>query len=314
MARVLCVLTSVVFAASATLFVANPAMAQSADPGSTFKDCETCPDMVVIPKGKATLGSEPWEQGHLPVEGLVREVTIDYALAVSKYETTRTQFAEFITETGYEPVDNSQCFSWNYSRYLGFVEWHAWDSPGIYQEPTHPVICVSWQDGTAFADWLSKKTGREYRLPSTTESEYATRAGTRGPWFWGPNSFEACDYANVADNSFRQVYKFDAPFDCDDGYQNTAPVGTFKPNAWGLHDMLGNVWEWTSDCGHSAIINPPSDGSAWTGGDADCSMRTLRSGSWVTGTSQVRASAQYYFADVYHSQIAGFRVVTVMGD
>ena len=303
-------------AATVVLFglaVALPAHAQSSDAGTIFKDCDTCPEMVVIPKGTATLGSEPWEQGRLPVEGPVREVTIDYALAVAKYETTRTQFAEFIAATGYEPVDNLQCFSWNYSRYLGFVEGHTWNNPGIFQEPNHPVICVSWQDGRAFANWLSEKTGRKYRLPSTTESEYATRAGTRGAWFWGTNSFEACEYANVADISFRQVYKFDAPFDCDDAYQNTAPVGTFKPNPWGLHDMLGNVWEWTSDCGHDTADNPPTDGSAWTSGrDADCSMRTLRSGSWVTGTSQVRASAQYYFADVYHSQIAGFRLVTVI--
>ncbi|MFT7266467.1 MAG: sulfatase activating formylglycine-generating enzyme [Halioglobus sp.] len=297
------------------LFLSLHVPAQTVIPGTTFRDCDTCPEMVVIPVGSSILGSEPWEQGRMSAEGPSREVTIGYALAVSKFETTRVQFAEFIADTGYQPVNNSQCFSWNYSRYLGFVPWHTWERPGIYQEPNHPVICVSWRDASAFADWLSGKTGRRYRLPSTAESEYATRAGTRGPWFWGTNSFDACTYANVADDSFRRVYHFAAPFDCDDSYQNTAPVGTFKPNPWGLHDMLGNVYEWTSDCFHPEMIDLPRDGRAWTEGrGVDCSMRTLRSGSWVTGTSQVRASAQYFFADDYHSQIAGFRLVTELQD
>jgi len=287
--------------------------AQSDSPASTFKDCETCPIMIVLPQGKATLGSEIWEQGRLPFEGPVREATIAYTLAYAKHETTRTQFSEFISDTGYIPVDNSQCFSWNYSRHLGYVSWHTWDHPGIYQEESHPVICVSWRDATAFAKWLTEKTGRTYRLPSATEFEYALRAGTRGPWFWGTSSAEACKYANVADFSFRKVYQFDAPFDCDDNYQNTAPVGAFQPNPWGLHDMLGNAWEWTDDCARKNFDDPPLDGSAWLDGqDADCSQRTVLSGSWVTGTGAVRAAAQYHLGDDYHSQIAGFRVVTVV--
>ena len=295
------------------IFGSEGVSAQSMEPGTVFRDCETCPEMVVLPIGRMILGSEPWEQGRLPIEGPIREVKIEYSLAYAKYETTRTLFREFIVDTGYEPVDNSQCFSWNYSRYLGYVSWHTWDKPGIYQEKNHPVICVSWLDGTAFANWLSNKTGRKYRLPSSTEFEYALRAGTRGPWFWGTSSVEACKYANVADYSFRKVYDFDAPFDCDDTYQNTSPVGAFQANPWGLYDMLGNAWEWTNDCGREAIDESPQDGSAWTSGEGvDCSLRTLRSGSWVTGTGAVRAAAQYFLGEDYHSQIASFRVVTVL--
>lgn len=284
-----------------------------ASPGETFQDCDTCPLMTVLPAGEATLGSEPWVQGRLPYEGPVRAVTISYVLAMAAHETTRAQFAEFIDDTDYVPVDNSQCFSWNFTSYLGYVSWHTWENPGFYQEETHPVVCVSWRDATAFANWLSKKTGRTYRLPSSSEFEYALRAGTRGPWFWGTASAEACTYANVADFTFRKVYMFDAPFDCEDGYPNTAPVGTYESNPWGLYDMLGNVWEWTDDCARERIDNPPLDGSPWIDGDgANCAQRVVRSGAWVTGTGAVRAPAQYYLGDDYHSQILGFRLVTVL--
>ena len=297
--------------AAAALAMAQPAMAAETSPGSTFKDCDTCPEMVAIPKGTATLGSEPWEQGRLPFEGPIRQVKIDYQLAVAKTEVTRAQFGEFIKTTGYVPVDNSKCNSWNPTGFLGYVRWHTWENPGFLQEETHPVICVSWRDATAFAEWLSKKTGRTYRLLSSAEFEYALRGGTRGPWFWGTSSAEACAYANVADLTFRRFYQFDAPFDCDDKYMNTSPVGIFKPNPFGLHDMLGNAWEWTDDCGRENVANPPTDGSPWTEG-GNCKQRVVRSGSWVTGTGAVRAAAQYYLGDDYHSQIAGFRVATVL--
>ena len=151
------------------------------NPGDVFQDCDTCPEMIVLPTGEAMLGSEPWVQGRLPFEGPVRTATIEHVLAMSQHETTRAQFKEFIDATGYVPVDNSQCFSWNFTSYLGYVSWHTWENPGFYQQETHPVVCVSWRDATAFAAWLTEKTGRTYRLPSSTEFEYASRAGTRGP-------------------------------------------------------------------------------------------------------------------------------------
>jgi len=283
------------------------------NPGDVFQDCDTCPEMIVLPTGEAMLGSEPWVQGRLPFEGPVRTATIEHVLAMSQHETTRAQFKEFIDATGYVPVDNSQCFSWNFTSYLGYVSWHTWENPGFYQQETHPVVCVSWRDATAFAAWLTEKTGRTYRLPSSTEFEYASRAGTRGPWFWGTASASACTYANVADFTFRKVYLFDAPFDCDDGFPNTAPVGNYKPNPWGLYDILGNVWEWTDDCSREDVDNPPLNGAPWLDGkDADCTQRVVRSGSWVTGTGAVRAPAQYFLGDSYHSQILGFRLVSVM--
>lgn len=297
--------------APALALTAGPAHAQDA----TFSDCETCPTMQPVPSGSAMLGHEPHEanvkRGDLPL----REVSIDYALAVSAHEVTVGQFRAFIEATGYELLTDG-CNTWAEGRILGYVKHHDWSYPGYPQNETHPVVCVSYDDATAYANWLSETTGKPYRLPTSTEFEYATRAGTRGPWFWGPANRDACTYANVADRTFRRNFVLAPLFDCDDGYEYTAPVGSFEPNEWGLYDMLGNAWEWTEDCGHfESEAPPPVDGRAWLAeDDGDCSRRIPRGGSWVSGSDWVRAAAQAGDRAIYHSQLLGFRVALTLDE
>lgn len=284
----------------------------------TFTDCEHCPDMVTIPSGQAILGSEPWIANRKGGDGPIREATITYSFAVATTETTRAQYRAFIDATGYEtPHEPGRegCNTWTFDRVLGFVRAHNWDKPGFDQREDHPAICISALDAEAYATWLAETTGKPYRLLSSTEFEYATRAGTRGPWFWGNSNVDACTYANVADLTFRRLYDYAPVFACDDANERTAPVGSYEPNPWGLHDMLGNAWEWTADCVHPDMNKVPTDGRVWRDeDDGDCSKRVPRGGSWASGTDWVRAAAQAADGALYHSQLLGFRVALTVDE
>ena len=279
---------------------------------ASFNDCANCPDMVAIPAGSAMLGAEPFEANRKSGDGPLRQVTIAYPLAIAKTETTRAQYRLFMEESGHQMLQNG-CNTWARNRVLGFVKAHDWDAPGYPQTEAHPVICVSHSDASAYAAWLTAKTGKPYRLLSSAEFEYATRAGTRGPWFWGSAESDACTYANVADDTFRRSFDSAPPFSCDDGYEHTAPVASFAANPWGLHDMLGNAWEWTDDCVHADWTGAPTDGSAWLAqDDGQCERRVPRGGSWVSGTDWVRSAAQAGDPAEYHSQLLGFRVALTL--
>lgn len=294
---------------AALLAVTVSPVAFAADP---IQHCDDCPEMIALPAGSAMLGVEPYEANTKGNDGALHEVMIDYNLAVAKTETTRAQYRVFMEESGHE-MAQAGCNTWANNRILGYVKNHQWYAPGYPQNEQHPVVCVSHVDATAYADWLTEKTGRPYRLLSSTEFEYATRAGTRGPWFWGTNSKAACEYANVADAIFRKNFTYAPVFDCDDGYEFTAPVATYEPNAWGLYDMLGNAWEWTDDCLHRDMSGVPTDGRAWLDeDDGECERRTPRGGSWVSGSDWVRAGAQAGDFAVYHSQLLGFRVALTL--
>ena len=291
-----------------------PALAASTVPASaqetsgSFLDCENCPTMIVVPSGEAMIGAEPFEANQKRGDIPVRKVRIGYKLAVGKTEVTRGQYRAFMEESGHVMATDG-CNTWGRSRIMGYVPNHNWDNPGFPQNDSHPVVCVSHVDATAYVRWLATKTGRPYRLLSSTEFEYATRAGSRGPWFWGTSQREACKYANVADDVFRRNFDHAPVFKCDDGYEHTSPVASFEANPWGLHDMLGNVYEWTDDCLHRDRSGVPTDGRAWLEeNDGECERRVPRGGSWVSGTDWVRAAAQAADPAIYHSQLLGFRV------
>lgn len=264
--------------------------------------------MTVIPSGKAWLGVEPFEANTKRGDVALREVTISYGLAVGAKEITRAQYRTFMEASDHQ-MATAGCNTWGVNRILGYVKSHTWNAPGFPQNEQHPVVCVSHVDATAYVEWLSEKTGKSYRLLSSTEYEYAARAGTRGPWFWGLSAAQACEYANVGDDNFRRSFDYAPVFNCDDGYLHTAPVGSYKPNAWGLYDMLGNAWEWTQDCLHRDTTNIPLDGSSWLEEDGgECDRRIPRGGGWVSGTDWIRAGAQAGDLAPYHSQLLGFRV------
>lgn len=278
----------------------------------TFIDCSGCPEMVAVPAGEAILGPEPYEANARAGEAPQRNVRIGYRLAVARTEVTRAQYRAFMDASGHRMAQTG-CNTWRRNRVIGFVREHSWDNPGYPQAETHPVVCVSHADAGAYATWLAARTGKPYRLLSSSEFEYATRAGTRGPWFWGLKSGDACAYANIADDTFRRSFDSAPTFGCNDGYEHTAPAGSFAPNPWGLHDMLGNAWEWTDDCHHDDMAGVPTDGSAWQSADGgDCSRRIPRGGSWVSGTDWVRAAAQSTDGATYQSQLLGFRVALTL--
>ena len=271
-------------------------------PGSVIRDCPTCPFMTVLPGGRFQQGSASGSSGSTSFEYPQHGVDIGYPIAMSTNDVTVGEFREFITATG---RDMQGCDTYD-------GEWRhrpnaSWTDPGFTQGTTHPVTCVSWNDAVAYAQWLSAKSGHRYRLPSASEWEYASRAGGDEVRPWKTSAAGACAAANVADQSAARRYPGWTVFPCDDGYINTAPVGSFKANAFGLNDMLGNVFQWTQDCWRDDYSGAPADGSARS--DGDCAEHEMRGGSWFSSPAYVSASYRNHFAAGYRTSSVGFRLV-----
>ena len=285
-----------------------PAAVSGPRAGDSFRDCPQCPEMVVVPAGSYRMGSPSYEQGRQEDEGPVHEVTIAAPFAIGRYEVTVAEFGRFVDETGY--LAGNSCYAYeggNWETRAG----QGWRNPGFGQSGRHPVACANWNDAQAYAAWLSRETGEKYRLPSESEWEYAARAGTTTARYWGDGESAQCRHANGGDAGVKERYS-DWNWtvaSCRDGHVHTAPVGSFAANGWGLHDMLGNVWEWTEDCRNGSYAGAPSDGSAWEYGD--CSVRVLRGGSWVNGPSNLRAADRGWSTTGYRFLI-GFRVARTL--
>jgi formylglycine-generating enzyme required for sulfatase activity len=229
-------------------------------------------------------------------------VAIAYPFAMSTNAVTVDEFRAFVAATGRNMQGGCDIYDGNWRRRPD----SSWENPGFAQTGSHPVTCASWNDAKAYAAWLSKTTGHRYRLPSASEWEYAARAGGAAVLPWADAS-GACTGANVADQSAARHYPGWTVFGCDDGFAFTAPVGSFKANAFGLNDMLGNVFQWTEDCWRADYAGAPIDGSARTGGD--CSDHELRGGSWFSTPAYVRANYRNHFAADYRTSSVGIRVV-----
>ena len=277
--------------------------------GEKFRDCPDCPQMVVIPAGSYRMGSPSREHGRTGDEGPVHEVKIGAPFALGVHEVTVAEFARFVDETGHSA--GSRCFTykggkWKEGRRRG------WRNTGFGQSDRHPAACVSWDDAQAYAAWLSRKTGERYRLPSESEWEYAARAGTSTSRYWGDSKSGPCRHANGADASLKGRYP-DWPWtvvSCQDGQAYTAPVGGYEANGWGLHDMLGNVWEWTEDCWNASYEAAPLDGTPW--GHGDCAVRVLRGGSWESSPSALRAAFRVRNSAGDRNSSIGFRVARTL--
>ena len=252
---------------------------------STFSDCPDCPSMINIPAGTFAMGFDGGEDGR--PEGPVRQISVP-AFAMGVYEITQAQFAYFVSQTGYQPKGG--CRVWPDEKMAdGAV--YSWQDPGYGKTPLpdQPVACVSWYDAVAYANWLAEVTGKPYRLPSEAEWEYATRAGSTSDYYWGDDPEDGCDHANMNDASGAQNGFRWAQAACDDGHRMAAPVGSYQPNAFGLYDMLGNVWEWLADCYVLDYAGVPVDGSAYTPSET-CDRRSVRGGSWITRPDRHRVS------------------------
>jgi formylglycine-generating enzyme required for sulfatase activity len=231
----------------------------SLKPKDSFKECEQCPEMMVVPAGSFTMGS-PRSGGRIySDQGPQHRVRFSRPFAVGKYAVTFAEWDECVADggcNGYRPQDEG----WGRGK--------------------QPVINVSWDDVQTYVTWLSGKTGKTYRLLSEAEREYVTRAGTTTPFWWGSDSWGSeANYAEGGSYGPNGEYS-----------DRTLPVDWFKPNPWGLYQVHGNVWEWTADCWHNNYKGAPSNGSAWVG---YCLMdRVLRGGSWANGSGYLDAAVR----------------------
>jgi formylglycine-generating enzyme required for sulfatase activity len=296
---------------------AKQRLAQISSDGKTklsgvFKDCDGCPAMVTIPAGKFIMGSPPNEAGRDDDEGPPHLVTIEQPFALGKTEVTVGQFRGFVKAVGYttDAEREGKCWTVNDKREWAELSGANWTNPGFSQGDDHPVACVSWNDARAYIAWLREKSGQRYRLPSEAEWEYAARAGTTRKWIWGVDEDDSCQMANIGDLTVKEHYPSWTTTLCRDKYLYTAPVGSFSANRFGLHDMIGNVWEWAQDCYNKSYDNAPTDGSAWIGGD--CSLRVERGGSWGNTPAGARSAIRDGDAPTRRGSYLGFRVARTL--
>jgi formylglycine-generating enzyme required for sulfatase activity len=266
-------------------------------PGSQFRECSGCPLMVVVPSGQFTMGASAAdiEAGDAPKSSApARSVTISRPFAVGKFEVTFSEFDACVSAGGcrnYRPGDNG----------LG--------------RGTRPVINISWDDAKLYVRWLSTTTGKVYRLLSEAEWEYAARAGSTTKYHFGNDEKSLCGFANVADASGSQEKRGNDGFGtwqlCDDGHFKTAPVGSFRPNDFGLYDVHGNVSEWVEDPWHDDYTGAPSDERPWTTGGS-VSFRIARGGSFYHLASGVTSTYRFKYHAADQGNLIGFRVARTL--
>ena len=254
-------------------FPATGAGGQAHDPGDVFRDCAECPEMVMVPAGSFMMGSNSGDDDERPRH----KVTIGRPFAVGKYEVTFRQWDACVKGggcKGYQPDDEG---------------WGRGD---------RPVINVSWRDARSYVLWLSRKTGKRYRLLSEAEWEYAARAGTAGPYHFG---------TSISSDEANYYVRIPVP---------TVPAGSFPPNGFGLHDVHGNVWEWVEDCYHDSYRGAPVDGSAWQVGSCESfegsTRYVLRGGSWLDDPENLRSASRGTLPAGGRYDIGGFRVARTL--
>lgn len=273
--------------------------------GTRFRDCDDCPEMVVIAPGRFQMGFEGGEPERY--EGPVRNVTIERRFAAGRTEITVAEYRTFVEASGYQAARG--CNAWD-GVTVTKLEDGRWEDPG-YGRPVRsdePAVCVDWTDAQAYVEWLATETGKPYRLLSEAEWEYAADAGSESSFPWGDDPEGVCEFANVFDLDAADSKNGMpiSPVDCRDGWQSVAPVGSLSPNAFGLHDMVGNVWEWTADCYVMPIPATPADGTVVLSGE--CDRRSVKGGSWITRMSRQRPTFRGRDEESLASQIFGFRV------
>ena len=288
----------------------NPQPSEAA----TFRDCSNgCPEMVVVPQGRFTMGVPAGEEnlpepysGHSVPQHLV---TIRHRFAIGKFDVTRDEYAQFVAET-HRP-DPDSCTTVEASG-NGFIVTNGnWHSTGFPQTGKDPVVCVSWDDAQAYVAWLSAKTGHVYRLPTEAEWEYAARAGTTTARYFSDSPAEFCRYTNVGDLDYGEQHPGDSGYlACRDGYVFTSPVGSFPPNQFGLYDMLGDVMNMTEDCWNANYSGAPIDGAAWLTGE--CSRRVVHGGSWDMDLRAVRSAMRRALPTSKRNTTLGFRVARTL--
>ncbi|WP_420477269.1 formylglycine-generating enzyme family protein [Noviherbaspirillum sp. ST9] len=297
--------------------------------------------MVLIPAGEFMMGSDasPQDLAHVfpqYEERRLRDLTDEVPMHpvrftrpfyMARHEVTVGQFRRFLQASGHVPqsiADGTGGYGYNPAydpassrrgdAFEGRDPRYSWQNPGFEQADDHPVVNVTWHDAQALARWLSETEGRRYRLPTEAEWEYACRAGTRTHYHSGDDPASLSKVANVFDaDSVANWTKWKQfALSSHDGYPFTSPVGQFAPNAFGLHDMHGNVWEWTADWhdetyyAHSPLDNPP--------GPAEGSVKVRRGGSWHTWPLYARCAYRNWNSPDTRYTLVGIRLVMEVQD
>ncbi|MNV33841.1 Serine/threonine-protein kinase pkn1 [compost metagenome] len=276
----------------AVLGSALPSLAQAYTaplPGKVFKDCRNCPEMVVLPAGTFTMGTPDDEVGREPDEGPMHEVTFDKPFAMSRYQITAGEWAQYMKETGITLPDGDTrpgraCTN---------------GKPSYPQDPRQPAVCMNFAEVSAYVAWLSMKTGQHYHIVSEAQREYAARAGSKGafPFPFDPGTeYSIATHANT--------------YGPTDGYSYSSPVGSFPANAFGLYDMHGNVYEWIADCYHPDYVGAPTDGSAWT--EPNCDTLRIRGNDWGEAPVFSRSGNRNDIDPQTRGDWIGFRVVRTL--
>ena len=272
------------------------------------------PEMVVVPHGAFRMGATADEPGSSDAERPSRNIRFDRGLAVSRNEITVGEFRRFVTATGYQSRATRQGYSTVYDERSGNlvrrggVDWRS-DYTGNPAGDGLPVIHVSAQDAANYAHWLAEQTGQSYRLPSEAEFEYMLRAGSTGPFPWGEGRppAGAGNFTGARDQSPGGRHWRNAFEGYGDDAWGPARVGSYSPNAYGLHDVAGNVSEWVADCWHDSYRRAPVDGTAWV--NPGCEDKVVRGGSWASSPTQTRSAWRLGSdADTTNGRV-GFRVV-----
>lgn len=303
-----------VFVAGAAGSTAPPASQKTTAPAAKkegkgeapkeMKDAATGMEFIFVKGGCYQMGDTSGD-GYFS-EKPVHEVCLD-DFYMGKYDVTVGQFRKFVDETGYrtEAEKSDGCLGRAGNKWEQSSSFN-WKNVGFEQDENHPVVCVTWDDAKAYTEWLGRKSGKKYRLPTEAEWEYAARAGTKGRNYWGDKPADACKYANVGDLSLKRQFSNAMVHECDDGYVFTSPVGKFQPNGYGLYDMMGNVWQWVADWyGPRYYSQSPRNNPA---GPSNGQYRVLRGGSWNYGSQSVRASYRGRNERKIRNSDIGFRV------
>ena len=268
--------------------------------GRTFRDCDTCPVMVVLPAGSFLMGSDEGDADERPLH----RVAIEKPFAVGKYEITLGQFAAFVRATGRDMGEKPGLFGLPSPEACGSPRLIigtkiTWRTPGYDQDNNSPAVCISWNDAKAYTRWLSQETGQPYRLMSEAEWEYAARATTRSDFHFGamlsPNQ---ANYNSEHSDSLSKGKR---------NRKKAIRVGSFPANGFGVHDMHGNAMEWVDDCWHENYEGAPTNGRAWIA-SGNCSIRVARGGSWHNPATHLRSAFRNGIEVKKRQTHYGFRV------
>lgn len=275
-----------------------------------FHDCDACSEMISLPAGDYYMGATTDDFRGFPntqfsyLDETPRHEVHVKPFALGQFSVTKAQFSVFARETG---------FSGQGCRIYSDRTWHFdptadWQNPGFNQTDRDPVVCVSWSDAQRFISWINSRLPpgihTRYRLPTEEEWEYAARAGTVTPMYWGSDRGKQCQFENARDETASDVGT-SIPFArCNDGYRTTSPVGSFRPNPWGFFDMLGNASQWAAEC---PTIGYHVDAASSTTA-LPCRTRALRGASWASIPIAVRSANRSGLKPDIRMSTVGFRL------